>query len=70
MCKTLKDGRAPGAISRMPGEKWADFDARQRAHRAANMPPPKRKRVSRAKAARRAETFESRLDDTGLSPDY
>lgn len=68
MCKTFKDMRAPGAISRMPGEKWADFDARQRAHRAENTPAPKPKRK---RVARRVEpeTYDSRLDDTGLSPD-
>lgn len=67
MCKTTKDSRAPGAIDRLPGEKWADFDKRQREHRLANTPKPKRKRVSRAKAR---ETFETKLDDIGLSPDF
>lgn len=71
MCKTTKDYRAPGAIARLPGERWADFDARQKAHRAENAPPPKRKRVSRAKAKiRSAETYETRADDIGLSPDF
>jgi len=72
MCNTTKDCRAPGAISRLPGERWADFDARQRQHRIDNSPAkPKRKRVSRAKAkVRGAETYETRADDIGLSPDF
>jgi hypothetical protein len=68
MCKTLKDGRAPGAIDRLPGERWADFDARQRAHRIANTPTPKPKRKRAPR--REAETYESRLDNLGESPDY
>lgn len=68
MCNTAKDTRAPGAINRLQGESWADFDQRQREHRAAHTPAPKpkRKRVSR----RKAETFETRADDIGLSPDF
>lgn len=70
MCKTLKDGRAPGAIDRLPGEKWTDFDARQRAHREANTTPAARRRkVTQRVIKRSKETYEDRLDDTGLSPD-
>ena len=75
MCKTTKDYRAPGAIARLPGERWADFNARQIAHRAENTPKPKRKpRVSRAKAAVRQRNA-NRVDgldrdDIGLSADY
>lgn len=56
----------PGAIARMPGEKWADFNARQKAHRNAATKP---KRVRKPRAKKSAETFETKLDDTGLSPD-
>lgn len=76
MCKTTKDGRAPGAIARMQGEKWADFNARQIEHRLANTPKPKRKRVSRAKAeATSRRRIADRIDgydrdDIGLSPDF
>jgi hypothetical protein len=61
-----KNYTAPGAIARMPGETFAAFDARQRAHRAANTVPVKRKRVARKKTV---ETYETRGDDIGLSPD-
>lgn len=76
MCKTTKDYRAPGAIARMQGEKWADFHARQLAHRAENTPKPPRRR-SRAKAAatgcnrkRNADRVDGYdRDDIGLSAD-
>ena len=63
-----KSYTAPGAIARLPGEKWADFNARQQAHRAANTPKPKRRRIARKKVSE--ETFETRMDNLGESPDY
>lgn len=74
MCKTAKDYRAPGAINRLPGEKWADFDKRQREHRTANaVPPPRKKRASRRAAKTRkriADRFDGLdRDDIGLSAD-
>lgn len=59
---------APGAIARLQGETFASFDARQKAHRLAAM-KPKRVRKPRARKPASSETFETKLDDTGLSPD-
>lgn len=59
----------PGSIPRIPGESFASFDARQRAHRAANTPAkPKRKRA--AKKPAQTESYDSRSDNLGESPDY
>lgn len=63
-----REYRAPGAIKRLPGEKWADFNARQIADREAKRIPVKVKRVRRAKA-KPVESYETRGDDIGLSPD-
>lgn len=65
MCKTHHDARRAGALNRMQGEKWVDFSARQRAAQLAAMPAPKVRR----RKAKVVENYESRLDDTGLSPD-
>ncbi len=66
---------APGAVLRLPGESFASFSARQRASqeagRAASQSAAKPKRTRRAtKFSRNDETFETRSDDIGESPDY
>lgn len=63
---TFTKVRAAGAINRFRGETWADFSARQRAAQLAAMPPKKIK--SRKKVS--SETYETRLDNLGESPDY
>lgn len=63
----MPDYTAPGAIARLQGESFADFSARQKAHRAAAA-KPKRVRKPRVRKAV-AETYETRADDIGLSPD-
>jgi hypothetical protein len=61
----MPDYTAPGAVRRLPGEKFADFAARQRASQLAAKPKPKRRRI----AAPHVESYEDRLDDLGESPD-
>lgn len=68
--------RAPGAIDRLPGEKWSEFSARQRAAQLAEMPAPKFKRCRQRRDYRRAQQrIADRIDgfdrdDIGLSPDW
>jgi hypothetical protein len=75
---------APGAVRRFPGETFADFAARQRASQLAAKPALKgacpecgRKRGHkidchryRQKTPGYVESYEDRLDDIGLSPDF
>jgi len=76
MAKTYHDYRAPGALRRLPGEKWADFAQRQREQQDAAKPLPRRKRVyadwdnQPPLRNRRQKSYEDRLDDLGESPDY
>jgi hypothetical protein len=78
MAKSCNDYRAPGAIPRLPGENWVDFDARQRQHRIDNTVPKPRKRTTRARAAatgcnrkRNADHVDGfDRDNIGLSPDF
>lgn len=70
MCKTHKDSRRAGSIDRLPGERWPDFSARQRAAQLAAMTPAARRRRTTQRVIKRSqETYEDRRDDIGESPD-
>lgn len=67
MAKTYHDCRAPGAVARLHGEKWADFAQRQREAQLAAKPQPRRKRVyadwddQPPLRNRRQESYEDRM---------
>jgi hypothetical protein len=82
----MPDYEAPGAVRRLPGEKFADFAARQRASQLAAR-KPKRRRIGKSPLLAEGfkpsssnpnrdiykeyvESYEDRLDDLGESPDY
>jgi hypothetical protein len=61
-----------GAIKREQGETFASFAARQKAQQDAEramLAAHRRPRRPRRKI-HRSETYEDRLDDIGLSPDF
>lgn len=62
------DYRKPGALKRLSGETWEDFSERQRASQAEGKHVVKMARKTSRRFIR--ETYETRMDDLGASPDY